>query len=63
MSSEKVTYKEPNDKSMVTIIFIDRFICVCQRTIAGRTAQARSVAMVLAVDMYDKPSMAVMGEH
>ncbi len=48
---------------METIILVESFICVCHRMIAGRTAQARSVAIVLAVEVYDKPSMAVIGEH
>ena len=45
------------------MIFFESLICVCQRSIAGRMAQARSVTMVLAVDVYDKPSMEVVGEH
>ena len=45
------------------MIFIESFIWVFQRIMAGRTAQARSVAMVAAVDVYDNPSMEVTGEH
>ena len=30
---------------------------------AGSTAQAKSVRIVLAVDVYDKPSIEVIGEH
>lgn len=58
-----MTYKEPKERKVATMIFVESLICVCMRMIAGRTAQARSVAMVLAVDVYDRPNIEVTGEH
>lgn len=60
---KKETYKEPKERIVATMVFFESLICVCQRIIAGRMAQARSVTMVLAVDVYDKPNIEVIGEH
>jgi hypothetical protein len=62
-SRGEIAYREPNDKRIVTEIFVFSFICVLHRMIPGSTAQARSVAIEQAVEVYDKPIIALVPEQ
>ena len=59
----EVTYKEAKESNTPTRIFVLRAICMFFNKNAGRTAQAKSVRIVDAVEVYDRAIMASMVAH
>ena len=63
MEGTHCTYKEAKESSTPTMILALSAICMFFSKNAGRTAQAKSVKMVDAVEVYDRPIIASMVAH